>query len=672
MRFRQLVSIFILTLIVSIPCIAVKTSIWEQKSYEDFNKGTPKNISISSKGKIKLAPKLEKFSELQMEYIWDIAEDSIGNIYAGTGNEGKIYKIQSDGTSSLFFDSPEVGVLSLAVDLDDNLYAGTSPDGLIYKITPEEDVTTLLSSEEKYVWDLTFDSSGNLYAATGTNGKIFKITPDGEHNVVFDSEETHIMCLLHIDGVIYAGSEGKGIIYKIDENDHASVVYQTGQKEVHCLAVDDQGNLYAGTATTVSPRPGEPPPRQGEKKKESRIYRVTPEGVISRLWTAPVPLILSLVIDADDNLIVGTGNEGKIYSVNMKGESTYLTKCEEADVLAMHKSEIDLFLLSTGNPGKLYKLSKKFVKEGSIESEAHDTRLISQWGVIKWETEMVESASVTLATRSGNTAKPDNTWSEWSEELMTAEGVKIPSPSARFIQWRAKISTADESSTPVLKDVSIAYVQTNVEPKIESIKVVKGTPESREGPPRERQNKPNPTPIRTIQWIVKDPNNDKLEFTVYYKGVDETNWKLLKEELKKPTYSYDSNSMPDGRYQIKIVASDKLSNPLQMAKTKEKISDPFEIDNTQPSVGEISATATENGKYHIECTATDNMNRIADAVYSIDSGEDWLILFPADGIFDTKNEKFSFDTEKLPEGQHTIVIKVEDTEGNVSSGKTSF
>lgn len=672
MKPRQLVSILILTLMVSIPSIAVKTSIWEQKSYENFNKGTPKNISISSKGEIGLAPKLEPFSELQLEYIWDIETDSSGNIYVGTGNAGKIYKILLDGTSSLFFDSPEIGILSLAVDADDNLYAGTSPDGLIYKIAPNGNVTTLLSSEEKYVWDLEFDSSGNLYVATGTNGKIIKITPGGESSVVFDSEETHIMCLLHVDGSIYAGSEGKGIIYKIDENDHASVVYQTGLKEVHCLVMDDRSNLYAGTTTTVSPRPGEPPPRQGENKEESRIYRVTPEGTISRLWTAPVPLILSLAISDDGNLIVGTGNGGKIYSVNMGGESTYLTKCEESDVLAMHKGKNNQILLSTGNPGKIYKFSQNYVKEGTIESEAHDTRVISKWGVIKWEAEIVEGTSVTLATRSGNTAKPDNTWSEWSEELATPEGVKIASPSARFIQWRAKIATAHVTSTPVLKNVSLASVQTNVEPKIGTIKVVKGRPERRNGPPARGQEKSKPTSERTIQWAVKDQNNDKLEFSVYYKGVKETNWKLLKDELTQPMYTFDSNSMPDGRYQVKISVSDKLSNPLRMAKTKEKISDIFKLDNTQPSVGDISAIATADGKYHIECTATDDTTRIASAVYSIDSAEDWLILFPSDSIFDSKIEKFSFDTEKITAGRHTIVIKVEDAEGNVSSGKTSF
>ena len=81
--------------------------------------------------------------------------------------------------SSLFYDSPEVSILSLTVDANDHVYAGTGPDGLIYKITGENiPPTTVLSSEEKYVWALTFDDDiGNLYAATGTAGKIYKIAP---------------------------------------------------------------------------------------------------------------------------------------------------------------------------------------------------------------------------------------------------------------------------------------------------------------------------------------------------------------------------------------------------------------------------------------------------------------------------------------------------------------
>ena len=163
-----------------------------------------------------------------------------------------------------------------------------------------------------------------------------------------------------------------------------------------------------------------------------------------------------------------------------------------------------------------------------------------------------------------------------------------------------------------------------------------------------------------------------MEYTAYYKGIDEKTWKLLKEELKTNLYSWDSTSMPDGRYQIKIVATDKLNNPADLAKTSEKISDQFEIDNTQPTISEITVTSAANGAFQVKCTAEDKMNHIKEAVFSID-GQDWQIVFPIDGIFDSNTEEFDFTTPSdLNAGEHTVVIKISDAAGNVSSGKQIF
>ena len=161
-------------------------------------------------------------------------EDSAGNLYAGTGNEGKIYKIAADGdTAELYYNSPEVTIYSLAIGPDNALYAGTGPDGLIYKITDATTPpTTLLNKGDKYVWALKFDAAGNLYAATGTDGKIYKITPDGESSVLFDAEEKNIMTFLLHENGFYAGSSDNGIIYHITDDGTAKVIYQAKEKEV--------------------------------------------------------------------------------------------------------------------------------------------------------------------------------------------------------------------------------------------------------------------------------------------------------------------------------------------------------------------------------------------------------------------------------------------------------
>ena len=675
--------------------LGVTTQIWEQQRQKDFESGKPENVSLSSKGELMLAPKLDAFFEDTEEiYIWCLAEDSKGNIYAGTGNAGKIYRITADGESSLFYDSPEVSILALAIDSSDNIYAGTAPDGLIYKLTDDSTPpTTILSSEEKYVWAMTFDDAGNLYAATGTSGKIYKVTPDGQTSVLFDSDERNILCLLYHHDVLYAGSDGKGNIYSVTTEDgEATVVYQTGQKEVRRLVFGTE-SLYAGTVTTAAPQPGRsqpptpgpPPPtgRNGEEKK-SRVYKIQPDGIVSVMWEVPEPLVLSIVSDSEKGLYIGTGDSGKLYWVNTDGDSVLKGKSSASQILAIHRmANANRFLLATGNAGKIFELKSDHLAEGTLESKTHDTKVVSRWGKLSWEGVTPEGTAISFATRTGNTEKPNGTWNEWSEELTDPEGSQITSPSARYIQWRAKLTTSVASATPVLKKVTVASVQANTEPRFTSIEVRRGDAPESPGPPegvrRPRESRASPSSNSggnskkyTASWKVEDDNKDTLQFNVYYKGIDETNWKLLKKELKTSSHAWDSTSMSDGRYVIKVSATDKLSNPPNFAKTTEKISDPFDIDNSQPMVTDITTAANEDQTYQISCTAADSSSYIQKAVYKIDSDEEWQVIFPDDGIFDSKRETLSLHTNSLPAGEHTITIRVTDAAGNIGVGRATF
>lgn len=691
MSFRLSSAILVLCLIGITPLSAVTTSIWEQNSQKDFEAGTLKDVSFTSKGDILLARTIDQFAEIQEEiYVWCLAEDSKGNVYAGTGNQGKIYRITPDGQSSLFYDSPEVSILSLTIDANDNVYAGTGPDGLIYKITGENvPPTTILSSEEKYVWALTFDDSGNLYAATGTAGKIYKIASTGEATVLFDSEETNIRSLLYHGNSLYAGSGGKGIIYHISTDGEAAVVHQTAEKEVPVLIAGMDDNIYAAAITSAPPQPGSqsrpsPPPPSGggpPEEKKSYIYQIRKDGVVSRIWVSPAPLILSMVFESDNQLLIGTGDEGKIYRVDIDGDFISLGKCEASQILAMHRvASTDKLLLGTGNSAKIYELTTEYKAEGTIESKPHNTQAISRWGKLRWEAALKEGTSITFATRSGNTKKPDNTWSDWSDELTNSEGNQIASPSAQYIQWRAKLTSSDSSLTPILDKVVLASAQANIEPRFTEIEIQHGdeskepgappSPRSREiGPPKSSGNQ---SKHWTVQWKVEDLNKDTLQFTIYYKGIDEENWKLLKKELTTTSYNWDTTSMPDGRYVIKIEATDKFSNPPAWAKSSEKISKPFDIDNTQPTMGDVVATANEDGTYKITCTTEDESSHIQKAVYKIDGDEHWKIIFPEDGIFDSKKETLLLQTRSRPAGTHTITIQVTDAAENAAVDSTNF
>jgi hypothetical protein len=691
---------------------AVKTSLWEQQNHADFEAGKPKNLSFTSTGDVMLSPKIDSFTKLKETQVWALVEDSAGNLYAGTGNEGKIYKIAADGDDAeLYYNSPEVTIYSLAVGPDSALYAGTGPDGLIYKITDATTPpTTLLNEGDKYVWALQFDDAGNLYAATGTDGKIYKITPDGESSVLFDAEEKNIMTLLLHENGFYAGSSENGIIYHIMDDGTAKVIYQAEEKEVRALEMDTQGNLYAAVVTSQPaepsrgrrgsngpPTPSGPPPPGGSAPQEnkSNIYKIRSDGTAVPVWNSPEPLILAIVLESDSQILVGTGDEGKLYRVNlMSGDHVEVGKCSANQVVAIHQKEVDgntRTLLATGNSGKLFNLTATYVEEGTLESKVYDARSLSRWGKLSWEGEMTEGTAIAFSTRTGNTKKPDDTWNDWSDELTTAEGSQIPNADAQYIQWRAKFTTSDTAQTPVLKKVTLASVQTNVEPRFTSIEVDDGTgsgnqetgrrgsggnlpPPSRRGADSGGSSSGSNVPSKKwkVSWKVEDANADTLQYTLYYKAIDEDNWRLLKKELSSANYEWDITTVPDGRYTLKVVATDKLSNPVGWAKLTEKMSEPLEIDNTQPSIGEIQITANGDGTYKVACDVTDMTTPIQKAVYKIDSDEHWKAIFPEDGIFDSKQEKLLLETGELPEGAHTITIQVTDRAQNMAVSRGSF
>ena len=450
--------------------------------------------------------------------------------------------------------------------------------------------------------------------------------------------------------------------------------------------------IYAGTVTTAAPQPGGPPPPPGPpgpggrnaEEKKSRVYEILPDGIVSVMWEAPDPLILSMAFDSEEGLYIGTGDSGKIYSVSTDGDSVLKGKCEASQIVAIHRTaNSNRLLLATGNPGKIFELKSDYRAEGTLESKAHDTKVVSRWGKLSWEGITPEGTTISFATRTGNTEKPNGTWNEWSEALTSSEGSQIISPSARYIQWRAKLTTSEVSATPVLKKVTVASVQSNTKPRFSSIEVRRGDAPENAGPPegvrrpREGRTAPNPNSggdrtKYTASWKVKDENSDTLQFNVYYKGINETNWKLLKKELKQNSHAWDSTSMSDGRYVIKVSATDKLSNPPNFAKTTEKMSDPFDIDNSQPTVTDITAMANEDQTYQISCTAADVSSLIQKAVYKIDSDEEWQVIFPDDGIFDSKQEALLLQTNSLPAGEHTITIRVTDAAGNTGVGRATF
>jgi flavin-binding protein dodecin len=179
---------------------------------------------------------------------------------------------------------------------------------------------------------------------------------------------------------------------------------------------------------------------------------------------------------------------------------------------------------------------------------------------------------------------------------------------------------------------------------------------------------------QTVLWTARDDNDDEMRYAVYFRGENEHEWKLLKDNLEQKFYSWDTTTLPDGAYYLKIVASDASSNPPALALKTERESERFEVDNTPPQVEDLRvgpASGKMSGGHPASFTARDASSSIERAQYSLDGG-DWILVVPNAGISDALVEHYDFGLPALTPGEHTIAVRAYDRLENVGSAKTIF
>lgn len=736
-RIKQTFLGSVATLLLVGSALASTPVTWEQSSQRDFLNGKPTRISIGSDGRLLLAPSVEGTTETSEPLIWCLGADSRGNSYVGTGNDGKLLKIDSSGKSTVFFDAAELEIHSVVVDGSDNVFAATFPVGKIYKLNPSGQATVYFdpaqmasadssTSTPRYIWSIALDKSGNLYAGTGENGRIYKIDRNGRPVLFAETGETHVVALT-IDpaGNLIAGTDPAGRIYRITPSGKLSVLLDSPYQEIHTLVLDGAGYLYAGALNEprITSRSSVQPPTStvtttassgsasgdvdvgvievtaasdgntnasGSRPFRSgsgMVYRISPDGVVQEWWLSRDEVCLALALRNDGALLVGTNSNGRLYAVRADGKSTVLLQLSEPQITALMRTPSGHLMLGTSNMAKIYRLGAQPARDGIYESEIKDTRGASAWGRLSWIGNRPPGTGLQFFARSGNTDRPDNTWSDWAGPYSSAEGDPITCPSARYIQWKVLMTTTTDAS-PELSRLAIAYLTRNVAPTINSVTVYEPGVYFRETTGEERMDEDLPPKtaiqinnrsgakrqpgagatayrkgMRAIAIDANDANDDALKYAVYFRGERETLWKLLKDELDRPGYSWDSETLPDGFYTLKIVVNDGASNPSSLTLAGEMESAPLVVDNTGPVVLDIVAD-----RRVLTFSVQDAASSIFKVEYAVDGG-DWRLVYPKDGVTDARLEAFQISLTGLAASEHTIAIRAKDTSNNVGTGK---
>jgi len=454
--------------------------------------------------------------------------------------------------------------------------------------------------------------------------------------------------------------------------------------EITGITVVDASSAGSSVMGTPSTRPRNP---------KGAIFRIRPDGLWDTVWEAADDWPFDVLIDGDGSLLVGTGKEGKVFRLSGDpARPTLLTRAAARQVTALVRDASGRIVAATSNPGKVFALSATRAATGTYESDVRDAGTVATWGAIRWRA-AARPGEVEVSTRSGNTATPDETWSPWSKSYAEPAGEKITSPNARYLQWRAVLK-----QNAVLTSVTTAYLPRNLRPLVTSITVhppgtvfqrpfstgeleIAGFEENTSdgrGPQQQSQssatNAASPAPalgrkvyqkgLQTFVWKAEDDNDDRLQFDVFYRREGETAWKPLKRGLWDPITVWDTTSVPDGTYYVKVAASDAPSNSPDTTLVGELESASFDIDNTPPVV-EVHPSTKADGKPTVKFTVRDEQSAVMRVEYSLD-GSRWRVAYPVDGIPDSRREDFEV-TLDVNESAQSVIIRVTDAMNNVAT-----
>ncbi len=566
-------------------------------------------------------------------YILAITLDEMGNIYLGTGPKGRIYSLNPFGKNpKLIYDCPDNNILSLAVDKEGFIYAGCDQRGLVYKINAmTRTATVLFDSEQDEITALLLDHQNNLYA-TATSARAF-----------IDQDK--------FDSISMGEAPGR-------PDTSSAPPEKKGDNE---KTNDPMQLKIANTDKTDSASKASPPEQMAKgtvPKEASRIYKINPQGFVTNVFSEMA--VFFAILEHDDNLLVGTGNKGLLFTINPETERTSITYEDEqaSQITALSVAKEQIYL-GTANPAKLIKLLPWFAEQGTYTSDLIDGGQPARWGKLQIDADIPNGYQILLSARSGNVKDPnDPTFSAWTEPMEVTEATELTCPVGRYCQYKLTLkiqnhteeSKLETNKSPVIRETAVSHVVMNLSPKVLSVNTSRSKDKKKTG-------------VFNISYKAKDDNADKLIYEIEFRKVGRSNWIKLKDELTDKKYEWDSKTVEDGRYEVRVTADDQRSNTTTTKLTGSRISDPFVIDNTPPVIE--SADVTINGDTAIiNLNLKDEFTAIGKVSYTVDSNEDWIGALPDDMVYDTTAERFTITIEDLETGAHVVALKISDDTGN--------
>lgn len=668
--------------LLSSSAFAVGTRTFQLDSVDRLSGGETKGVVIGADGVLKPGFALGSVPVADAGSVMSALTLADGSVLLGSAPNGKIYKVSGDSVS-VYADTGTMAVTAMAEAPGGGIVATTLPDGKVFKVQGGK--ATLLSTvKDASLWAVVVTKEG-IFAAGGGDkkGAIYKIEASGGNSVYFQSEEQHLVSLAAFGGELFAGSSGKSVVYRIKGPGKGSVLADFPGQEVKAIAIRD-GAVGANNKKSAPqlyviandyPEPPEPPrrsPNAGRsqpgpnnaprpKPGKGALFKVDLSGRSEKLMAHADTHYLSLALDAD-KAYVGAGVDGKVYAVDDTHAVSQVADTEERQIvaLAVPSSGAKGGFVVASDPVVFHRVKPPTGDDASWTSKVLDAQMPARFGTISFR----GNGKMELSTRSGNTKAADTTWSDWSPAIRGP--AKIVSPTARYLQVRARF-VGDPSAT--LSEITIPFVTENARAIVTEANVDAKTfftKEPASSVPSTGNEAPKANAKMKLTWKVDNPDSDALRYRIAFRKEGQLTWRdVLRadETLTKTDYEWDTSVLSEGRYRIKVEASDELANPPETTERHSLVSESFVVDNTPPT---IEKAALEAGK--LKVTAKDGISPIARIEVAVDGRPDFRPLTATDGLFDSVSEAAEGAVSLLAgTGRHLFFVRVVDGSGNATT-----
>jgi hypothetical protein len=596
----------------------------------DFGPGKAEGVAVRSDGALQLCPPWQEIALPDELYVTALVAGK-GVAYAGTCDPGKVYKIV-DGKATVAFETGEFGVSALCLSADGTLLVGTMPRGRVFRVTPDGKGGQLCKLECGYAWDICEAAPGEWDVAGGNDACVWRVKADGTVRKLVDLRQGHAMRLLRVKDVLYIGTAQRGAIYRLKTDGRVESLYEAGTNDITALVAGPKDTIWLSTAP------------------QGKVISLDSNGVAREQYSGGSNGVLSLA-QVQAKMYAGEGTDGRVREIVKEGVNALVREDVGRQVVCLSAHGSVLYA-GCSSPGRVLVGDLSAAATGKFSSAALDAKRAARWGRVDWQGTSPTGSSLTLRLRSGSTTDPkDGSWSPWSPAVAEPGRERVDLPSGQYLQYELELSRKAGAAGPVLDWLKISYMPANQSPTVRDFKPTESVALSGKV---------------KLEWKMEDPDKDKLLATIQIRPRGGRDFRALKSNLTESPYEWDTKSVDDGAYDVRVVVDDSLSNPGDARTATLDVAN-LVVDNTAPEVEVISGPVKQaDGGWAITAFAMDRGTRIANAAWQVKDEKIWHAARLDDGIYDWRYERFVVATGPLKASVTEIVIRVRDAAGNVT------